>query len=125
VLAAQGNLPEALKSFRDSLAIADRLAKADPGNAGWQRDVAVSHAKLADIYRRQGETALAKDALGMGKAIMQRMTKLSPDNAEWKRDLAWFEGQIAALDGAEAPPAAEPGGEKKRGFWARAFGRKG
>ncbi|MFZ1108439.1 MAG: TIR domain-containing protein [Rhodomicrobium sp.] len=125
VLVAQGNLPEALKSFRDSLAIRDRLAKADPGNAGWQRDVAVSHAKLADIYRRQGETALAKDALGTGKAIMERMTKLSPDNAEWKRDLAWFEAQIAALDGAEAPPAAGPRGEKKRGFWARAFGRKG
>ena len=34
VLVAQGNLPEALKSYRDGLAIADRLAKADPGNAG-------------------------------------------------------------------------------------------
>ena len=30
VLVAQGNLPEALKSYRDSLAIADRLAKARP-----------------------------------------------------------------------------------------------
>ena len=40
---AQGNLPEALKAFRDSLAIVDRLAKADPGNAGWQRDLSVSY----------------------------------------------------------------------------------
>jgi len=39
VLVAQGNLPEALKSFRDGLAIRDRLAKADPGNAGWQFDL--------------------------------------------------------------------------------------
>jgi hypothetical protein len=30
VLVDQGNLPEALKSFRDGLAIRDRLAKADP-----------------------------------------------------------------------------------------------
>ena len=29
VLVAQGNLPEALKSYRDDLAISDRLAKAD------------------------------------------------------------------------------------------------
>jgi predicted negative regulator of RcsB-dependent stress response len=29
VLVTQGNLPEALKSYRDSLAIADRLAKPD------------------------------------------------------------------------------------------------
>jgi hypothetical protein len=36
LLVAQGNLPEALKSFHDGLAIIDRLvAKADPGNAGW------------------------------------------------------------------------------------------
>ena len=33
VLVAQGNLPDALKAFRDSLAIRERLAKADPGNA--------------------------------------------------------------------------------------------
>ena len=30
-------LPEALTSFRAGLAIAERLAKADPGNAIWQR----------------------------------------------------------------------------------------
>jgi len=33
---AQGNLPEALKFFRDSLAIRVRLAEADPNNAVWQ-----------------------------------------------------------------------------------------
>jgi hypothetical protein len=47
VLVAQGNLPEALKSFRDGLAIAERLAQADRGNAGWQFDFVVSHWKLA------------------------------------------------------------------------------
>jgi hypothetical protein len=30
VLVDQGNLPEALKSYRDALAIRDRLAQADP-----------------------------------------------------------------------------------------------
>ena len=34
---AQGDLAGALTSYRDSLAIFDRLAKSDPGNAGWQR----------------------------------------------------------------------------------------
>jgi hypothetical protein len=33
---AQANLIEALQSYRGSLAIVERLAKADPGNAGWQ-----------------------------------------------------------------------------------------
>jgi len=30
VLVAQGNLPEALNTYRDSLAIAERMAEADP-----------------------------------------------------------------------------------------------
>src|SRR5258708_34805591 len=47
VLVAQGNLAEALKSFRDGLAIRDRLAEADPSNALWQFDLVVSHWKLA------------------------------------------------------------------------------
>ncbi|HZY59161.1 MAG TPA: hypothetical protein VFE56_05325 [Candidatus Binataceae bacterium] len=54
VLVAQGNLPEALKSFRDSHDIFDRLAKADPGNAGWQRDLSVSYNKIGDVLVAQG-----------------------------------------------------------------------
>jgi hypothetical protein len=41
VLVAQGNLPEALKSYQADLAIAERLARSDPGNVGWQRDLSV------------------------------------------------------------------------------------
>ena len=52
VLAAQGDGPGGLASYRDSLAIADRLAKSDPGNAApswqeWQRDLSVSHDKIS------------------------------------------------------------------------------
>jgi hypothetical protein len=47
VLVAQGNLAEALKSFRDGLAIRERLAQSDAGNAGWQFDLVVSHWQLA------------------------------------------------------------------------------
>ena len=59
VLVAQGNLAEALKSYRDGLAIAERLAKADPGNAGWQRDLSVSYDKVGDVLVAQGNLAEA------------------------------------------------------------------
>jgi hypothetical protein len=36
---AQGDLAAALTSYQASLAIRERLAKADPGNAGWQRAI--------------------------------------------------------------------------------------
>ena len=97
MLVAQGDLPEALKAFRDSLAIADRLAKADPGNAGWQRDLSVSYAKLANAYRTAGQLPQAREQLTAGRTIIARLTETYPDWSQWKKDLAWFDGQIAAL----------------------------
>jgi hypothetical protein len=94
---AQGDLAGALKYYYDSLAIADRLARSDPGNAGWRRDLAVSFAKLAFVHKQSGDKAKALDFLRQGQAIMARLTKLSPDNAQWRQDLAWFDGQIAEL----------------------------
>jgi hypothetical protein len=35
----QGNLPEALKSYPDGRAIAERLAQTDPRYAQWQHDL--------------------------------------------------------------------------------------
>ena len=97
VLVDQGNLAEALKFYRDDLAIMEQLAQADPGNAGWQRDLSVSHAKLANVFTKTGERVKAIDALHQGRAIMERLTKMSPHNAVWKRDLVWFDGRIREL----------------------------
>jgi tetratricopeptide (TPR) repeat protein len=97
VQVAQGDLAGALKSYRDGLAIAERLAQSDPGNAGWQHDLAISYARFADVYRRSKDREKALAALRQGKAIMDRLARLSPDNAGWKRDLDWFDKQIAAL----------------------------
>jgi hypothetical protein len=57
----QGELAGALKSYQDSLSIRDRLAKSDPGNAGWQRDRSVSFAKLLSVHWQSGDIAKALD----------------------------------------------------------------
>ena len=49
VLMAQGNLAEALKSYQDGLTVADRLAKSNPENDSWQRDVSISYKKIGDV----------------------------------------------------------------------------
>jgi hypothetical protein len=49
---AQGDLSGALKSYSDGLAIRGKLAKSDPGNAGWQRDLAVLSAKRAPLEKQ-------------------------------------------------------------------------
>jgi hypothetical protein len=77
--------------------IMTRLAKSDPGNADWQRDLSFSHGRLASAFKKTGENAKALDALRQGRAIIVRLTGLSPDNAVWKRDLARFDREIADL----------------------------
>jgi hypothetical protein len=70
VQVAQGDLAGALKSYKDGLAIADRLATSDPGNAGWQRDLSVNYAKLADGCRRSNQTVQAREALTGGRIVI-------------------------------------------------------
>ena len=45
--------------YRASHALFERLAKADPGNAGWQHDLSVSHNNVGDVQRAQGDLAAA------------------------------------------------------------------
>ena len=94
---AQGNLPGALESYRASLAIAERLAKADPGNAGWQHDLALSLQRVGFMVARQGEPDAARIAYERGHEILRRLVGLAPDHAALRRDLAWFEARLAEL----------------------------
>ncbi len=96
-LVSQGNLAEALKSFRAGLEISERLAASDAANTDWRHDLAVSFSKLADVHKRSGDETKARDYSRQGKAIMARLTKLSLENAVWKQDLAWFAAQLAEL----------------------------
>ena len=64
------------------------LAKADPGNAGWQRDLSVSHDQIGDVLRAQGNLPAALDSYQASLAIADRLAKADPGNAGWQRDLS-------------------------------------
>jgi tetratricopeptide (TPR) repeat protein len=85
---AQGNLPEALKSYRDSLAIRERLANVDPGNAGWQHDLSVSYERVGDVLKAQGNLPEALQSFRDEFAIQDRLVKSDPGNADWQRALS-------------------------------------
>ena len=53
VLQAQGKLAEAQAAFGEDLKISRRLAEQDPSNAGWQRDLAAAHNRMAGILKLQ------------------------------------------------------------------------
>ena len=70
-----------------SLAIRDGLAKSDPGDAVWQRDLSVSHEKVGDVQLAQGDLAGALTSYRDSLAIADRLAKSDPGNAGWQRDL--------------------------------------
>jgi hypothetical protein len=84
VLVAQGNLPEAQTSFRYGLAIAERLAKADPGNAEWQRDLSVCYNKIGNVLVAQGNLLEATGwrwptpAIPHGRVTCRCLTQILP-----------------------------------------------
>jgi hypothetical protein len=82
---AQGDLAGALKSYRDSLAIREKLAKHDPGNAGWQADLAFSYWRTGTTWAR-GEPKAKKEAQTMverGRDILRSRTGLTADQQAW------------------------------------------
>jgi len=93
----QGNLPAALESYKAALAIMERLAAADPGNAGWQHDMAFSYGNVATVEARQGSRDQALSKFRNARDIIARLKVQSPDNVQLPKDLALFESQIRAL----------------------------
>jgi tetratricopeptide (TPR) repeat protein len=72
---ALGHLPDALQAYQAALAIADRLAKSDPGNAGWRHYLSVSYDKVGDVHLKMNDYDRALQ--DYGHAI-----KLDPDDSD-------------------------------------------
>ena len=94
----QRDLAAALTSYQASLDIRERLAKEDPNNAGWQRDLAVSYARVATVEAQQGLWADALGKFRQGRDIISQLVTQSPSNATLPKDLAWFDSHIAAQE---------------------------
>jgi tetratricopeptide (TPR) repeat protein len=103
VLLRQGDLNDSLRSYRDGLAIADRLAKVDPRNVIWHQDLASSYSNVATVLAQQGEALSALAAIRQARAIIVQLREQSPDYAVFPEELAEFDAEIAKLEQANAP----------------------
>ena len=104
----------ALSAYQASLDIAERLARADPSNAGWQRDLSVSHEKIGDLRQARGDLDGALSAYQASLDIRERLARADPSNAGWQRDLfvSYYKlGEIARKTGKPA----------WRDYWQRAY----
>jgi hypothetical protein len=51
------------------------------GNAGWQRDLLVSHDRIGDVQQAQGGLAAALTSYQASLAIRERLAQADPGNA--------------------------------------------
>jgi tetratricopeptide (TPR) repeat protein len=64
------------------------LAKADPANAEWQRDLSVCLTKVGDVLVDQGNLIEGLQAYRASLTIAERLAKADPGNAAWQHDLS-------------------------------------
>jgi tetratricopeptide (TPR) repeat protein len=86
--AVQGDAAKQEEAARKALAITERLAKTDPGNAGLQHDLAISQAKRGDVLVAQGNLNEALDAFREALATSDRLAATDPGNFQWQRALS-------------------------------------
>jgi hypothetical protein len=98
----QGDLLAAQASYQASLAIRERLARTDPGNASWQRDLLVAFAKLAQLFQDIGDIANALRASRNGLSIVTSLSQNSPQSILWRQEIGWFSDQITRLTKAQS-----------------------
>ena len=88
MLLAQEKLAEALKVYRDMLAIDERLAAADHNNTEWQHDLAVAYNRVGDVLKAEGKLEEALKPYHDSLTIAERLTAADHNNTEWQHDLA-------------------------------------
>jgi tetratricopeptide (TPR) repeat protein len=87
MLMAVGNLGEAERLYRNSLAILDRLAQADPTNAEAQGSLSILYERLGDLMVAVGDLPEAERFYRDSLAIDQRLAQADPTNVEPQRHL--------------------------------------
>jgi tetratricopeptide (TPR) repeat protein len=88
IAVARGDLSLGESSYIDAQKIVDRLAKADPNNAGWQFDLGLSNERIGNVQQAQGDLAAALKSYEAKRNIISRLAQTDPDNTGWQRDLS-------------------------------------
>src|SRR5262249_56008500 len=98
-LGGRGKVDEAVKSYRDSLAIRERVAASDPSNTQWQGGLALSYGGIGDVLVVKGKLDEALKSYRDSLAIRERLAASDRSNTNWQRDLQLRVGKIDGLAG--------------------------
>ncbi len=87
ILIERGDPTAALRAYREASLDADHLAKADPNNGGWQRDLSVSYNKVGKALALGGALPDALKSYRDSLAIIEHLAETDPSNTGWQMDL--------------------------------------
>jgi tetratricopeptide (TPR) repeat protein len=78
----RGHLDDAFATYREAGAIAETLARADPGNIGWQYDLGISNERIGDLMMALGDRAQALKCYRAQREIISRLAEVDPSGAD-------------------------------------------
>jgi tetratricopeptide (TPR) repeat protein len=99
---AQKNLSDGLASYRAALTIREHLAKADPSNGDWQRNLSISYERNVESAQQDPQAALASYRSCL--AVRELLVRTNPDNTIWQRELATAYNEIGDVEMAQGKP---------------------
>ena len=106
MLRAQRDFSGALKSYCDGVGIREKLAKQDPGNAGWQYGLSAIYNNVGYVQNAQGDFSGAIKSFRKSLEIIEKLAKQDPRNAFWQGELAWVYWQTGSA-WAKAEPRSK------------------
>ena len=77
----------AMARYGGSCDTPERLARAEPGRADYQRDLSVSYNQMGDLYRALGQGEAAQAAYQQSLEIAERLARAEPGRADYQCDL--------------------------------------
>ena len=104
-LVQRGELYAAMRSYPRGTRHS-HLAKADPNNTQWRRDLSVSHEKIGNVLVQRGKSDEAQQSFRDGLAIVEHLALADPNNTQWQYDLG---DQTSALATCSSRKAISPG----------------
>jgi len=85
---ALGQGEQAREAYLKSLAIRERLARAEPDRTDYQYDLGVSYDRMGDLYDALGQGEQAREAYLKSLTIFEALARAETDRADYQRDLS-------------------------------------
>ncbi len=95
-----GDKQDALSAYRESLAIRQKLADANPGVNGFQSDLARCRDSIGSLQGATGRPAEALVSFEQARVIWERLSRENLSVTEFQRSLAWNYHNIGLLQNA-------------------------